>query len=128
MPLDKNNRTHSFLVCAAAYACALVAAAVLCRFLGGSPAFRAFLADLAATVVVFIFSLALNNSSVYDPYWSVAPVPIALYWLLGFGSGLDARQAAATLLLLVWAARLTFNWARRWTGLADEDWRYAERR
>ena len=73
MPLDKNNRTHSFLVCGAAYACALVAAAAVCRFAAVPPAYAAFLADLAATVVVFIFSLALDNSSVYDPYWSVAP-------------------------------------------------------
>jgi steroid 5-alpha reductase family enzyme len=128
MPLDKNNRTHSFLVCGAAYACAILAAAVVCGLVSLPRVYAAFLADLAATVVVFIFSLALDNSSVYDPYWSVAPVPIALYWLLGSPGGLDARRAVALLLLLAWAARLTFNWARRWTGLGDEDWRYAERR
>jgi hypothetical protein len=30
-------------------------------------------ADFAATVVIFLFSLALKNSSWYDPYWSVVP-------------------------------------------------------
>jgi steroid 5-alpha reductase family enzyme len=28
-------------------------------------------------------------------------------------------------LVLLWSLRLTFNWARRWKGLGDEDWRYA---
>ncbi|MEI6101468.1 MAG: hypothetical protein WCP73_06480, partial [Eubacteriales bacterium] len=31
---------------------------------------RLFLADTAATVMVFVFSLILRNASVYDPYWS----------------------------------------------------------
>jgi steroid 5-alpha reductase family enzyme len=31
-------------------------------------------------------------------------------------------------LVLAWAVRLTYNWLRRWHGLADEDWRYAEYR
>ena len=39
------------------------------------------LADLLATIVVFIFSVITRNSSMYDPYWSVAPIPIALFWL-----------------------------------------------
>ena len=50
------------------------------------PIVRVGLADLAATIVVFIFSVITNNSSMYHPYWSVAPVPIALFWLLQPGS------------------------------------------
>ena len=42
------------------------------------------LADLVATLVIFGFSVALNNSSLYDPYWSVAPMVMALYWGLRF--------------------------------------------
>ncbi|HWR99614.1 MAG TPA: hypothetical protein VN249_03310, partial [Prolixibacteraceae bacterium] len=30
-------------------------------------------ADIAATVLVFVFSKLFNNSSIYDPYWSVVP-------------------------------------------------------
>ena len=37
-------------------------------------------ADVAATVTVFLFSYLFGNSSIYDPYWSVAPALIALYW------------------------------------------------
>ena len=42
---------------------------------GHGPLLITILADLAATVAVFIFSKGLDNSSVYDPYWSAAPIP-----------------------------------------------------
>ena len=86
------------------------------------------LADLAATIVVFIFSVITNNSSVYDPYWSVAPVPIALFWLAQPGSdGFTApRHILIFALLCLWAIRLTWNWAAQWRGLGHEDWRYRD--
>ena len=36
------------------------------------------IADVAATVLTFLFSLIFSNASVYDPYWSVQPVVIAI--------------------------------------------------
>ncbi len=47
---------------------------------GRSPILVAALADVAATLVIFVFSVRHDNSSLYDPYWSVAPIPIAPYW------------------------------------------------
>lgn len=84
-------------------------------------------ADAAATVAVFAFSVVLDNSSVYDAYWSVAPMAIApaLAWT---GAAPFARKAIVVALVLVWGARLTYNWARGWQGLAHEDWRYVEMR
>jgi steroid 5-alpha reductase family enzyme len=86
------------------------------------------LADLVATIVVFVFSVITRNSSMYDPYWSVAPVPIALYWLLQPGSdGLaNPRHVLIFVLLCIWAVRLTGNWALQWRGLEHEDWRYRD--
>ena len=93
---------------------------------GLHPVLVAGAADLAATVVVFVFSVAFGNSSIYDPFWSVAPVPIALAWFLGAGAGgVWPRQAAVLLLLLAWSSRLTANCLVRWPGLDHEDWRYA---
>jgi steroid 5-alpha reductase family enzyme len=85
-------------------------------------------ADAAATVIIFLFSLATNNSSVYDPYWSVAPVPIALFWLLQPGGSRFAslRHVLVFTLLCLWAIRLTYNWASQWKGLGHEDWRYRD--
>jgi steroid 5-alpha reductase family enzyme len=105
-------------------------AAVLSGWLlqGGHPLFVAFIADLVATVVVFAFSMVFDNSSIYDPYWSVVPPLIALYWLTA--GGLPERVPVRSLLLLVlvvlWASRLTFNWVRRWNGIRHEDWRYRD--
>ena len=94
------NRTRSFVVCLAAYAAAgvaaLGAAVAVARAAPDRLILAALLADLAATIVVFGFSL-------YDPYWSVAPA-----------------------LLCAWAVRLTVNCLRRWKGIAQEDWRYAD--
>jgi steroid 5-alpha reductase family enzyme len=84
--------------------------------------------DFAATVVVFIFSVIARNSSVYDPYWSVAPVAIALFWLLQPSSNgfANPRHALIFILVCLWAARLTTNWAYQWRGLRHEDWRYRD--
>lgn len=85
-------------------------------------------ADLAATIVVFLFSVMVRNSSIYDPYWSVAPVPIALFWLLQPGSNgfANLRHVLIFALLCLWAIRLTANWASQWRGLGHEDWRYRD--
>jgi steroid 5-alpha reductase family enzyme len=87
-------------------------------------------ADLAATLAIFCFSLAFDNSSFYDAYWSVAPPVIAVYFAFGpeAAAANAARQALVLALVAAWGARLTWNWARGWTGLAHEDWRYVEQR
>lgn len=129
MPPTKMSKNRSLLLILLAYLVAGLAAAGVCRLTGGgSPVLAAALADLAATIVVFVFSLGLDNSSVYDPYWSVAPFPIGLYWMVQFSAGVTPRQLVLLALVLFWAVRLTANWLRRWRGLADEDWRYADYR
>jgi steroid 5-alpha reductase family enzyme len=87
-------------------------------------------ADVAATAVIFAFSRFHDNSSFYDAYWSVAPIVIALYWVLTpEAAGADVgRQVLVTTLIALWGVRLTYNWARGWTGLGHEDWRYVNLR
>lgn len=82
---------------------------------------RLLAADLAATLVVFVAAMGVDNTSVYDPYWSVAPLPIALYAYAVSGS---TRVLLATVCLMLWGARLTWNFWRGWPGLDHEDWRY----
>lgn len=70
-----------------------------------------FLADVFATIVIFIFSLIFNNASVYDPYWSVQP-PVILAAVL-IKNGQSENPLMAFLLfaaVLFWAIRLTGNW------------------
>jgi len=87
-------------------------------------------ADFAGTVAIFAFSFAFGNSSFYDAYWSVAPPLIAVYLALvpGAAGGDRARLLLVITLVTFWAVRLTWNWARGWTGLAHEDWRYLDLR
>ncbi len=77
------DRARGLLACLGAYLAAGALAAAMGRLaLGLHPILTAALADLAATLVVFLFSLAYNNSSIYDPYWSLIPPFLALFWLL----------------------------------------------
>ncbi|MCG8590823.1 MAG: DUF1295 domain-containing protein [Proteobacteria bacterium] len=87
---------------------------------------RVWWADVAATLIIFGFSVAYDNSSFYDPYWSLVTVPIALaFWWSPEVASVDATRAALVLgLVSLYAFRLTFNWARGWQGLGHEDWRY----
>ncbi len=121
--------TRAVLSVAFAYLVALAVALVV----GHAAPFEhpisvALAADVAATVVIFGFSVAYRNSSFYDPYWSLAPLPIAVYWLLRpeFPGVNPIRMGAVLALLTLWSLRLTWNWLRGWQGLGHEDWRYLD--
>lgn len=89
------------------------------------PLWRTFSADAVATIVIFGFSYAYDNSSFYDAYWSVVPIAIVLYWMTLADASVPALRLAGVVLVVgVWGVRLTWNWARGWTGLDHEDWRY----
>ena len=114
-----------------AYAVTLAAAlSVAWLFSAEHPIRVAFVADVAATCVIFAFSYAWRNSSFYDAYWSVVPPIIAVYWLLASDViGVDPLRCALVLgLVTAWAVRLTYNWHRGWSGLDHEDWRYRDMR
>jgi len=85
-----------------------------------------FIADAAATIVIFIFSLVLKNASVYDPYWSVQPVFFIGAMYLHYGLGFQAVHLLVLIPLSLWSIRLTFNWASGFENLRWEDWRYRE--
>jgi len=125
----KRDMACGYGVVVAAYVAASVVAVFVVRLPGlRHPLVAAAVADLSATLIVFGFSRAFDNSSLYDPYWSVAPAFIALFFCVR-GRATDAspiRQGVVLTLLLAWSIRLTWNWARRWRGLDDEDWRYAD--
>jgi steroid 5-alpha reductase family enzyme len=123
-----NSKRSGQIVIVTAYLVALLAALAIGRTLTRHhPIWVAALGDVVATLVVFAFSIALDNSSVYDPYWSVAPLPIAIYWTASVAGGtFGLRQYAILALIAIWGTRLTTNWALRWRGPADEDFRYVE--
>lgn len=116
------NRTMSFVIVTLVYVLATVAGIVIYRALPFDWWLNLLIADIAATVLTFVFSLIFRNASVYDPYWSVQPIVI----LVSFALGKVMTPARVLLLIAVcfWGVRLTANWAYTFHGLAHQDWRY----
>ena len=81
-----------------------------------------------ATIGIYISSLIFKNSSMYDPFWSVAPIPIIIY-LAYFSNNLllpNFYVSLVVFVILFWAIRLTHNWTMVWGGLKEEDFRYID--
>ena len=96
-------------------------------FVDWHPIARTALADAVATAVVFAGSRLFDNSSLYDPYWSVLPIALAGYHLADAPVDANhARQLLVFALVSLWGVRLTWNWLRGWSGLGHEDWRYRD--
>ncbi|MBB6480027.1 DUF1295 domain-containing protein [Spirochaeta isovalerica] len=87
---------------------------------------KTLIADLSASGIIFLFSLISGNSSCYDAFWSVAPPVLFLIWTTSGQLNQDISLRAVFLLsvTLLWALRLTANWALSWPGLNHEDWRF----
>ena len=95
-----------------------------------NPMLTVFVADIAATLVLYGAGRIIHNASFYDAYWSIAPLAISLFWLLktSHSEMITARQLVVVLLVFIWGLRLTYNWAHQWQGLKHEDWRYQDLR
>lgn len=128
------SRASALIRVSFAYFVALAAAVATVYLLANSGEesllVQTLVADVVGTVVIFGFSLSSGNSSYYDAYWSVIPMALAGYLIYaGWNSGADPTRALlACALVWYWGARLTHNWARGWTGLDHEDWRYVDLR
>lgn len=116
------SRGTSFLIIFVVYVIAAAVGIWLYRILPYPFWLNLLLADVAATVVTFIFSLILRNASVYDPYWSVQPIVILVYAALT--NPLNPLRLLMLIAVLFWGIRLTANWAYTFHGMAHQDWRY----
>ena len=121
----------AFLIVSVAYLIAF-AFSILTAYIafqqGWSLLWTLFLADCVGTIIIFLSSYIYDNSSFYDPYWSVIPIVLAVclaYW--NWEEGILSVRGVATLTLVsFWGLRLTYNWARGWKGLHHQDWRYVD--
>ncbi|HOI46736.1 MAG TPA: DUF1295 domain-containing protein [Bacilli bacterium] len=82
-----------------------------------------FIVDVIATIIIYVFGVIFNNSSIYDPYWSVAPPVMFAAWIFITGQT-DLFIIITMIAILVWAFRLTYNWAINFNGMHHQDWRY----
>lgn len=118
------SRPASILIQVVAYAVATSVAVCVWHYASMlDDLWRLAVADMAATVFIFVCSVVFNNSSMYDPYWSVKPAVIATGYAVLFGlNGLPSVLLFA--LMMLYNLRLTSNFFRDWPGLQHEDWRY----
>jgi len=120
----KQNRIAGFAVITVIYVIASIIGIAVYFALPDMHIFwRIMIGDMTSTVFVFLTGVVLKNTSLYDPYWSVAPIVILT------GLVIESRSLdAGTLLLLAavwyWGVRLTCNWAHTFKNLATQDWRY----
>ncbi len=118
----KQNTAASFTAVTLIYIAAAVLGIFICRSSTLDFWLSLLIADIAATAFVFIFSIIFSNASVYDPYWSVQPAVIVIGYAISRGT--NAYGLILIALILIWAVRLTANWAYNFGNLTHEDWRY----
>lgn len=119
----KQSRGFSFLFTVLVYLAAIAVGLYVYRLLSFEPIVRLFFADVAATVFVYLVSVPLGNASVYDPYWSFAPIVLLPFAISEFGVW-NAGSIALLVCVVYWGIRLTANWAYTFHGYAHQDWRY----
>lgn len=129
-PLRGGGKSVAVLSVGFAYAVALAAGIAAVRVVRPEGIFLQFaLADGVATLVIFLFSTIFRNASFYDPYWSVKPIVVAVWWMwIGDAAWESTRARMVLVLVVLYGLRLTWNWLRGWTGLDHEDWRYRDLR
>jgi steroid 5-alpha reductase family enzyme len=88
-----------------------------------SPLALVVLIALAVCMLVWLLSLVTHDHSWVDRFWSI--VPVVYVWVFALATGLeDARLTVMAVIVTLWGARLTFNFARKggYTGMEDYRW------
>jgi len=88
-----------------------------------TPLLVVILVASAASAFSWIASLVTKDTSWVDRLWSI--VPVVYVWIFAVAAGLaDARLIVMAVLVTLWGARLTFNFARKggYTGVEDYRW------
>ena len=122
METFKKSPVASFLAVTVVYILAAIGGIWLYRILPFDWWLSLLVADAAATVFVFLFSLIFRNASVYDPYWSVQP--IVILYAFAWGQPLNLQRVLLLVAVTLWGIRLTANWAYTFGNLTHQDWRY----
>lgn len=84
----------------------------------------ALIMDVVATLIVWAVGLAIRNPSIYDPYWSVVPPVLILFWIFHYSFTFSLWSGIMFLSVLLWSIRLTYNFIINFDGFDYQDWRY----
>lgn len=118
----KSSRLRSLLTVALVYLVAISGGIIVYDMLAFNIAVSLLIADVTATLIVYMYSVVLENASAYDPYWSVAPMAVSVYCALS--NGFNFVSALIFIAVIIWGTRLTLNWAYTFENLKWQDWRY----
>ena len=117
------NKSISQILCLLIYLISFYLSYILIPEFISDVWFRITIWHIYATVFIYIGSVILKNSSLYDPFWSVAPIPIVLYLVLNYENSITLKLLVLAPIFF-WALRLTRNWIISWQGFEHEDFRY----
>lgn len=118
----RKNRAFALTIVTISYLLAVAVGVVSYHYLPFTFWINLLFADILATVVIFIFSVAFQNASFYDPYWSVQPIVILIAFACRYS--LAGARIFPFIVTMVWGIRLTANWVYTFKDLNWQDWRY----
>jgi len=122
------SKNKSLFIVFISYTIALICSTIfIVTYKNSNLIYTLLYADIIATIIIYIASYIFKNSSIYDPYWSVIPPFLLLFWILQLDTNI-VNTYFLSFSVLFWAIRLTYNWIRGWKGLDQEDWRYIDLR
>ena len=127
MNLENLSKTKALLLLLGMYVIAFVAGVVAYRFsetLVTHIIWRTLFANVIATLVIYGFGVLIDNQSVYDPYWSVAPPVIVIAWIVTLDVTLHLPVVLLLMAILFWSIRLTYNFIINFDDFSYQDWRY----
>lgn len=107
-------------------------------FLGGLGSFMLFdtytnmhvllnilLADIIATIIIWIIGIIFKSASVYDPYWSVQTLIIFICLIIKYQT-FNLGTALFLVVLSIYTIRLTGNFFVGFNDISYIDWRYKQ--
>ena len=119
------NKLYSQLLCVFIYTLAFYISFILLPESATNIWLKITIWHLYATLLIYIGSVLLKNSSLYDPFWSVAPIPIVVYLAFFYQNSISLK-VLVLVPIIFWALRLTRNWLISWQGFEHEDFRYID--
>lgn len=127
--MSKMSKKMSLLIVLAVYIAAFFIGLLVLSLMLAQPISRLasyFIADVAATIFVWLTGLCFKNASVYDPYWSIAPIVLTIVFIFKLYPIYTIGTMGILYLIIftLWGVRLTLNWIIGWHGFRQQDWRY----
>ncbi|MBM7453702.1 steroid 5-alpha reductase family enzyme [Acholeplasma morum] len=117
------NKRRDFILITLIYAISISIGLISGDFFDVNLLSKILIIDIITTLVIYLCSLIVKNASLYDPYWSVIP-PVLIMYAMITQKSYSLLNWVLWISIMVWAIRLTYNWAVNWTSFSHQDWRY----